>query len=329
MARQQPLTIDQPSCFRSGTSEEVSTTIARGRILTAGTGADGVLRAAAASDLLVGVAVEDMAPGTHQSYQSDGLAAVELGGTLAAGAAVTTDSVGRAVAASVSAGTVVNLLGRIVQGGDSGDLGTVELFKAQQSFIGATSVADRTALKAIVAAERFNGQLVLVRSDDSLWTFDSSSTASDASEQLVATPGAGTGRWIRADKSFTMKLPIGFATADAAVLHTVPAGFVLKLTAHPFWEITAAFTGGTDSSIGLSSSRTGYSTKGDLIAATLAAALTAGIRVGTIGDKLDSLAEFHALVLEAAQTIRHDRIVDAFTAGAGFVCVPVTVLQTA
>lgn len=326
---QQILCIDQPSYFRTGESEEPSATIPRHRILMAGTGSNGVLLATGPTQTLLGVSVEEMGPGRHQSYQSDGKAIIELGGTLAPGDLITSDSVGRAVEASLVAGTIVNILGRIVEGGELGELGSVELFKAQQAFIGLSSVADTAALQAVVAAARYDGQLVLRKSDNSLWRFDATSTATDASGQLVITPSAGTGRWIRADKSFIMKLPIGFATADAAVLHTVPAGFVLKLTAHPFWEITTAFEGGSSSSIGLSSSRSGYSTKGDLIAATLEAALTAGIRVGTIGDKLDSVAEFHALVLEAGQTIRHDRIVDAFTAGAGFVCLPVTVMQTA
>jgi len=186
-------------------------------------------------------------------------------------------------------------------------------------------VADMTALKAIPAASRANGKLVLVCADGSQWRFAAASTAADTTENLVATPAVGSGRWIRADQSFTMVIPITFATADAAAIFTTPAGFVLKLVAAPYWDVTTAFTGGTNASIGLSSSRTGYSTKGDLISATLLAALTAGVRKGTIGDKVDTVTELQALFLEATETLRHDRIVDAFTAGVANVRVPVMV----
>lgn len=185
--------------------------------------------------------------------------------------------------------------------------------------------ADRTALAAIPAANRSNGKRVLVDTDGSMWRFSASSTATDTTQNLVVTPAVGTGRWIRDDESFTLSIPITFATVDAAAIFTVPAGFVLKLAAAPYWDVATGFTGGTNSSIGLSSSRTGYSTKGDLISATLAAALTAGVRPGVIGDKVDSFAEMQALFFEAAQTIRHDRIVDAFTAGIANVRVPVLV----
>jgi hypothetical protein len=187
-------------------------------------------------------------------------------------------------------------------------------------------VADMTALKAIAAANRSNGKLVMVDADGSSWRFAASSTAADTSEQLVASPAAGTGKWLRADKQFTMSLAILFSTADAAVLHTVPAGFVLKLAANPYWDVTTPFTGGTNSSIGLSSSKAGYSTKGDLIAGALAAALTpAGVHPGTIGNAVDSFAELAALFLEAGDTLRHDRIASVYTAGAGNVRVPVIV----
>src|SRR6266571_283178 len=176
-------------------------------------------------------------------------------------------------------------------------------------------VADRTALAAIAASNRFNGKEVLVDSDGSTWRFAATSTATDATQNLVVTPSAGSGRWIRADRSFALSIPITFATADATDVFTVPAGFTLKPQLAPYWDVTTAWTGGSSSSIGLSSSRSGYDTKGDLISATVAAALTVGVRKGTIGDKVDTVLEFQALFLEAADTIRHDRTVSAFTAG--------------
>ena len=232
---------------------------------------------------------------------------------------VSMDATGRSAAGRILA--VSSTKGVLVQAGlaVTGPAGAVGA-----SILGG-GVADRTALKAIPAASRYTGKIVLVRSDGSSWVFAAASTATDATENLVCTPAAGTGRWLRMDKSFALDIPITFATADAAAIFTVPAGFVMKIAAHPYWDVTTGFTGGTNSSIGLSSSKTGYTTKGDLIAATLAAALTAGVRKGTIGDKMDTVTEMQALHLEAADTLRHDRIVDAFTAGAGSVRVPVIV----
>jgi hypothetical protein len=191
-------------------------------------------------------------------------------------------------------------------------------------------VADRTALKALLAATNVNGKLVELKDDGSMWRYAASSTidvSDDPNEQLVIEPDDTTGRWIRADKQFTAKLPVAQDTADAEALLTVPTGFVLKLAAHPFYDVAVAFSGGSSSSIGASLSKTGYSTKGDIIGATLSAALGTGIKKGTLGDKLDSFAEFQALFLEATDEIRHDRIVDDFTTGSGFLMVPLIVCK--
>lgn len=59
----------------------------------------------------------------------------------------------------------------------------------------AASVADTTALQAISAANRSDGQLVVKRDTDTLWTFDSASSASASA--WVVVPSAGTGRWLR------------------------------------------------------------------------------------------------------------------------------------
>lgn len=190
-------------------------------------------------------------------------------------------------------------------------------------------VADRTALAAVTAANRYDGKLTLVRSDGSLWRFvAASAVGEDEAQELVIEPDAGTGRWVRADKAFVMKLPVGFGTTDAAALLTVPEGFVLRLTGHPFWDVTTAFTGGTASAIGVSTDVTGYDTKGDLLGGAsgdVAAGLTAGVRAGTLGGELDDNVGFQALALVEDDVIRFDRITSAFTAGAGFVCVPVAV----
>lgn len=57
------------------------------------------------------------------------------------------------------------------------------------------AIADATALAAIPAAQRFNGQLLRL-ADGTLWRFDADSAAAAASGKVVA-PGAGTGRWLR------------------------------------------------------------------------------------------------------------------------------------
>lgn len=118
-----------------------------------------------------------------------------------------------------------------------------------------------------------------------------------------------------------LTFPVGFATADAAVLFTVPTGLRLQI-GRAFWEVTTGFTGGASSAIGISSNNTKYNTKGDLlggVAGDVAATLVAGFS-GTVGTKTASLG---LVVLNAGDVIRFDRITSAFTAGAGLVHVPV------
>lgn len=119
-----------------------------------------------------------------------------------------------------------------------------------------------------------------------------------------------------------LKLAVDFSTADAAVLFTVPAGHYLRVS-RTWWNVQAAFTGGTSSAIGASSSNASYSTKGDLqggASGDLLAALTAGQRPGTIGAKFGSNG---VVVLAPGDTIRFDRIASAFTAGSGYLMVEV------
>lgn len=188
--------------------------------------------------------------------------------------------------------------------------------------------ATRAALRALPAQIRFDGLEATVRADGSRWIFSKASTAADTTNNLVMTPDAGTGRWLRADSAVHLKLAIAFGTVDAAVLFTVPTGFRLELE-RVWWEITANFTGGTNSAIGVSSATAPHETKGDLlggaggdVAATLAAAN--GNVGGTIGASFGSNG---IVVLPAAAILRFDRIVDAFTAGDGFVHVLARVID--
>lgn len=192
-----------------------------------------------------------------------------------------------------------------------------------------SGVADKTALAAIAAASRFDGMVVMIRADGSLWRFVAASTAGeDTNKELVIAPAAGTGRWLAADKHKTLKLAIGFGTADGAALLAVPAGFALRLAGFPFWEVTTSFAGGSSSAIGLSTSVTGYETKGDLLggaAGDVEAALTAGVRAGTLGGELDDHVGFQALALVEDDEIQFDRVTSVFTSGAGFARVPVAI----
>lgn len=127
---------------------------------------------------------------------------------------------------------------------------------------------------------------------------------------------------------FHLKLPFGFATADAAVLFTVPTGLKLEVQ-RAYWEIATSFTGGSSSTLGVSSSNTNYSTKGDLLggAAGDAAAIMVSTGVpykGGVGTKLQAtvtggvVVTIPLVVLVGGDTVRLDRITSIYTAGAGF-----------
>jgi hypothetical protein len=200
--------------------------------------------------------------------------------------------------------------------------------------LAAGSVADKAALKAIAAADRFDGELVMVRADGSLWRFAATSVLTDdEADELVQEPDAGTGAWLRADKAAIIKLPVAASMADHATILTVPAGFVMRLIGLPFWDITTTFDGGTVPRIGIATDITGYDTAGDILggaAGEVTGALVGGTIVpGTIGPKLDTPAEMQALVLQAGDLVTYEEITSAYTGGAGFVCFPVAIIAPA
>lgn len=117
-----------------------------------------------------------------------------------------------------------------------------------------------------------------------------------------------------------IKLAIGFALLDAAVLYTIAPGLRLLLE-QVFVEITTAFTGGTSAAIGISASVVPHEAKGDLFGGAggeLLAGLTVGMHAGTVLG-LSFTADPKMVLLEAGTQIRFDRIASAFTAGAGYV----------
>jgi hypothetical protein len=125
-----------------------------------------------------------------------------------------------------------------------------------------------------------------------------------------------------------LKLAVGFALADAAILYTVPTGLRLELQ-NVYWEVTTSWTGGTNSAIGLSSSA--YTTKGSLLGNT-AGDLTAqlastgvlakGCRgsafTGATAGVFAATSVTGGVVLVGGDTIRFDRIASVYTAGAGY-----------
>lgn len=193
------------------------------------------------------------------------------------------------------------------------------------------TVATKTALAAIAAGSRANNDVVTVLADGSNWRFSSASTLdadglSVEGSNIVVVPGSGTGRWLRMDQVFVARIPISKDTADAAQLMLVPAGYSVKITDDLSWDVTTGFSGGTASAIGISSSNAGSSTKGDLlggasgdVTATLG---SAGVKQGTAGAKMDTIAHRRALRIEATEYLRFDRITSAYTAGVGYVDVP-------
>jgi hypothetical protein len=325
----QPRTIEDGSAHRPGYNG-TGTDIAAGYILKHdGTNVDGIALASASTDSLAGVSTEAIEDGKTRSYQRSGKAAVLAGGTVPLGAKVVADATGRAVTASAaSAANFENTLGTCVVEGEVGDWLEIELEIGNKAYVASSTVATIAALKAIAAANRYEGQTVLVQANGSLWRFSATSTlTTDEAEALAVEPTAGTGCWLRVDKTFVAKLPIAYTTADGAAILTVPAGFCLRMIGFPWWEVTTGFTGGTDSAIGVSTNLTGYETKGDILGGAtgeLTATLgTDGIKLGTIGGELDDIAGMHAMLFPAASEFQFDRIASVYEAGAGFVCVPV------
>lgn len=318
----QPRTVSGPYDFRTG-HNGTATEIPAGYILKDdATNIDGVTLATANTDVLIGVSCEGIKAGCSESYQNRGKAWVYAGDTVAKGDLLTCDSTSRAVKASVGSVSVQqNMLGRAVTDGIVGDKIEVELFNVVPAFVTSPVVANATAMKAIAAASRWNG-LELIKADDQThWIFNEASSAADTTENLVITPTAGSGRWIRADKVFHLKLAVSSATADAATLFTVPAGMKLKVD-DAYWEITADFTGGSSSAIGVSSDLAPHETKGDLLGGSsgnVLADLTAaiGTTAGTLGTSFTAAPKM--AVLTAGKIVRFDRITSAFTAGSGFV----------
>lgn len=182
----------------------------------------------------------------------------------------------------------------------------------------AYSVPDIATLKTIAAGDRVHGQEVLVDVGQSRWRFHSTSVVA-GDDQLVVTPTAGTGRWLRIPGMIDLAFPITFATADAAVLYAMPVGAKL-LIQNLYYLVSTTFAGGSSSTIGVSSTKTGFSSKGDLLSGSVgeaAAALvsTVGTVPGIIGVGLNSVVKLKTAIWLPTDNIRFDQITSAFTSG--------------
>jgi hypothetical protein len=183
----------------------------------------------------------------------------------------------------------------------------------------AASVATLAALSAIAAyaAARTQGNVVLVDADQSEWVWSETSTLTSDSHFVLRPDDSPTaGRWLRKSGPIDLALAVDYTKADAAVLATIPTGARFMVQGG-LWEVSTGFTGGSSSAIGLSSSQSGHTTKGDVLGGSggdVTALLgTAGIKEATIGADVAA-----GMVLRAGETIRFDRITSVYTAGAGY-----------
>lgn len=155
----------------------------------------------------------------------------------------------------------------------------------------------------------------LVRLDDGRTFYYHPTSELDGDDIFVITPNGLTGRYILAPGVQRVPLTVTAALADAAVLATLPTGFIGQVIRGDWGTPTTSFTGGTSSTIGLSSSNAAHNTKGDLhggASGNLAAALAdTAFMPGTIGADIAAGA-----FLVGGNTILYDEITSAFTAGA-------------
>lgn len=190
------------------------------------------------------------------------------------------------------------------------------------------TLADLKNLRTDDGRNYKHGNEVFVDADQSTWRLSTTSTLTGddyviATPQLPSAPSAG--RWLRKTGLVDIAIPISFATGAAAVLWTVPTGCRLQLT-NLYWEVTTSWAGGSSSAIGISSTKTGFDTPGDLLGGAAgdveATLVTTGVEdyvKGTIGPLLDTVTELKAAVWVAGDVIRFDRVTSVFTSGAGFV----------
>lgn len=102
--------------------------VPRRRIVKFGAGDDLVLLGAASTDKVFAVSTEiDAAIGERCDVQLVGVAEVEYGGNITRGDYLTSDAVGRAVAAAPGAGVNASIIGQAMVSGVLGDIGATTI----------------------------------------------------------------------------------------------------------------------------------------------------------------------------------------------------------
>lgn len=178
-----------------------------------------------------------------------------------------------------------------------------------------SSYANAAAVEAL-SADNHNGMILV---GNALFAWRPASLANDATNQVAIRPtiidSGDPGRFEIASSTFAISMAHTFSTADNDILFTVPTGFRL-IAQRLFHRITTGYVN-ANGRVGASSSNSAYNTAGDLIGGSggdAAAALTIGVRVGTIGTKFGSNG---AVELIAGDTIKWNVIAAGYTAGAG------------
>ncbi len=122
--------MNNPSLIKNFTLES---NIAQYRIGIFGSKDDSMVQASAVSESLVGVCVQPGggATGERADFVLTGVTEVEYGGTVVRGNDLTTDAQGRAVAAAPSSGVVNKLIGKAMESGVLGTIGSVLLNQSQ------------------------------------------------------------------------------------------------------------------------------------------------------------------------------------------------------
>lgn len=247
---------------------------------------------------------------------------------------------------STGNGTVLTVSGAAVQvRGDVPDV--LALLNGASPGPSTSSVATRTALAAIAAADRSDGQIVTVRSDGSRWIFDATSTAAAdmaapnavTAAAIALVPTVGAGRWIRAEQAIELRIP--FIAADVAgVKWTCPVGFAVRLASMPYWDIVQSVAGDGARRLCASSSNLGaFTTAGDLLGPVGGLAqgtLVVGQIPGTVGVDFSggdtantSLAIMQSCLWRAGETIRLDVPAAGTDTIAGMLVFPVIVERLA
>lgn len=159
-----------------------------------------------------------------------------------------------------------------------------------------------------------------------LFAWNPASLANDSTKQIAIRPtviaSGDPGRFEIVSRSFALSFATSYATADGAVLFTVPAGFRL-LIERVYHRVSVGYVNAAGR-VGASSSNAAYNTAGDLIGGAggdAAAALTIGVRGGTIGAKFGSNG---VVELVAGDTLLWNVIAAGYTAGAGELVVNAT-----